>query len=638
MSSRPVPSPPPQPSSPGRVRFADFEVDLRARELYRGGERVQLQDRPFEVLAALLERSGEVVLRKELRERLWPGHFVEFDNNLNTAVTKLRRALDDTTQEPRIVETLPKRGYRLLVPVEAVGDGDLPSGRPRVTVRRWRALTFGLLAVLAGALALALMRSSPATPPKGDESAGAPLRTSLLVVLPFAALEGEGASVALADSLTEELIGRLAELLPSQLGVIARTSSMQFRGNEADVAAIRQLLGVDYLLEGSVSRDTEGLRIRTRFVHASDQAHLWAESYEASLDELPRLQRSIAERIATAVSSQLRSAGALGEPQLIPAAAWEAYLQARFLLGSRPEPTEETSIEAIALLEQAVSVAPHFALAWSALADASYLDPAGGRESQVRAEQAARRALAADPGLARPRHRLAILALYRDWDWEEAERQFDWALSLAPHLAVGHHSKAAWFSTQGRHEEALQSIERAMRLDPLSVVLHADAGWYLFVARRYEEAIERCRQALELDPDHRGANSYLFHSLNALHRSSEAGEVARRLLTIEGAGDELLRQATQSPEAAIEVLRRFRLSTLEEELEAGRASAGQVALAHLELGDGERALEFLETGLEEREGWIYPFLAVYPLLDPLRDDVRLERWIDTVGIPVAAAR
>jgi TolB-like protein/DNA-binding winged helix-turn-helix (wHTH) protein len=640
MSAEPRPTPPTDQFASYRVRFAEFEADLRARELFRDGERVPLQGRPFEVLTALLERPGEVILRQELQDRLWPGQIVEFDNNLNTALTKLRRALDDTAEEPTVIETLPKRGYRLLVPVEPVHQpsASMPTsegGRPRGG--RWltRVLTVAVVVMLSIFVAGRLRQDGASTPvPRStDPAPGTPVRTSLLVVLPFATLDESAASERLADTLTEELINRLAELLPTELGVIARTSAMRFKGSAADLAEVREELGVDYVLEGSVSRDAAGMQIRARFVLARDQAHLWAESYEAGIEEMPRVQRSMAERIATAVSVQLRSSGALTTERPVAPEAWEAYLQARFLLTGSLSPSGEETAEAVAHLQRSVEIAPDFALAWAALADAVSLQPGPAAERHERAREAAARAIDLAPGLSRPHHRLASLALYQNWDWAEAEREFEWAISLAPNLAVNHHSRAAWYSTQGRHEEALESIGRALELDPLSVVLHADSGWYLFVARRYEEAVERCRQAIELVPGHRGANSYLFHSLMALGRVEEAGQVARALLEIEEAGPAILERASRSSEAAIDELRRYRLSVLEAAYGRGVASPSRLALAHLALGNRDEALGFLEEGLERRWGWVYPFLAVYPLLDPLADEPRLQRMVETVGIP-----
>ena len=279
------------------------------------------------------------------------------------------------------------------------------------------------------------------------------------------------------------------------------------------------------MLEGSVLRAGDMLEIRTRFIHAADQAHLWAGNYEASLDELPRFQRSVAERVATTVSAQLRSSAGLAADRRIAPEAWELYLQARYLLTSVRLPSEEETATAVGYLQKAVEVAPDFAVAWAALADALYRQPGPAPARHASARAAAERALQIDPGLSLPHHRLANLALYQRWDWEEAGREFDWAISLAPSLVVNHHSRAAWFATQGRHQEALESVERALGLDPLSVVLHADAGWYLFVARRYEEAVQRCRQAIELVPDHRGANSYLLHSLLALDRNKSVKDL-----------------------------------------------------------------------------------------------------------------
>ena len=629
-----------QTPAPDRLSFAEFTVELRSRELFRDGRRVPLQDRPFEVLAALLERPGEVVLREELRERLWPGQIVEFDNNLNTAVTKLRRALEDTTEEPRIVETLPKRGYRLLVPVEASrADGPKPASRkvPRLTLA-------ALLALLALAVYLAVRPRSPvsetaSTVPSANHlpAPAAPTRTALLMVLPFEPGGLESGEGQLADALTGELIARLAERLPPELGVIARTSTMAFRGQTVGLDEIAARLGVGYVLEGSVARSADGLRVTAGFFNAADQAHLWAETYEAPLDELPRVQSSIAERIATTLAGRLRSGAAQAATASVSKAPWEDYLRAKYLMTSRLE-LDVTDLEtATGLLRRAVERAPEFALAWAALADAISWQSGPAAERAMAARAAAQRALRLDPSLAGPHHRLANLALYYDWDWEGAKREFDWALSLAPNLALSHHSVAAWYSTQGRHDEALEAIERALQLDPLSVVLHADTGWYLYVARRYEEAVARCQQAISLVPDHRGANSYLLRSLLALGRRDEAAPVARRLLAIEGADDERLRRAGRSADAALQELARHRLATNEGGYRAGEASPARVALAHLELGRTADALRLLQEGADRRWGWIYPFLAVYPQLDPLAEAPAFRRLVERVGVGRTAA-
>jgi len=646
-------------SEASRVRFAEFEADLRARELFRDGERIPLQGRPFEVLAALLERPSEVVLRRELSERLWPGQIVEFDNNLNTAVTKLRRALHDTSDDPTVIETLPKRGYRLLVPVErvetpktghsphstagrspATSSPDRSSDPPNVGLRI--GITLALLTPLFAILFTAVFLSEGgreafdprrASSIEAPRTPGSPHRTALIVVLPFATQGVDTTDERLADALTEELINRLAEILPVEVGVIARTSAMNFKEKAVDIAAVREALNVDYVLEGSVSRHGPTLEISARFIHASDQAHLWADSYDAALDEIPRIQRSMAERIATAVSAELRSSGQLTTETPVTTEAWEAYLQGRYLLTSGQVPSKADISTAVGHLERAVDLAPDFALAWAALADAIDGEPGPAQERHKRAHEAAVRAIKLDPSLAQPHHRLASLALYGAWNWEAADREFDWALSLAPNLAVLHHSRAAWYSTQKRHEEALQSIERALGLDPLSVVLHADAGWYLFVARRYEEAVEACHRAIQIVPEHRGANSYLFHSLIALGRDAEAAEAARTLLEIEEASPEARARATLSPEAAIEELRRHRLAVLDADYRAGMASPGRLALAHLALGRTETALDLLEEGAESRWGWIYPFLSVYPLLDPLAEEPRFKRLLRRVAAP-----
>lgn len=481
-------APPMSPTPPRRLRFGPFEVDLRTRELRRDGALVPLQDKPFELLVALLERPGDVVLREELQERLWPDRIVEFDTNVNTAVAKLRRALDDGADEAGLVETLPRRGYRLRAEV------------------------------------------SPVEPTAG---------------------QGEG---------------------PGPGG--ARASRSRFRG--AVVAGGLGLLAAGVVLvAGLASRDRAPDGVQT-----------------SSPDAL------------------------------------NAYLRGRVLL-DEAEGSAGVA-RSVEQFEEAVGYDPDFAVAWAAFADA--LDRLPGSEERARAS--AERALELDPTLASARLRLGSIALYHDLDWDRAEREYERALELDPDLSLVHQHRAAWFSTQGRHDEAIAAMERALELDPVSVVLQADTGWYLYVARRYDAAVERCRQALDVDPEHRGAHAYLLRALEAAGRTEEAGAVAEALFRIEEVERPGGAVAAATPSDSIRSWYDHRLERLAFEAGGAHATAGRLALAHLDAhSDPELVLDLLARAVEERTDWVPAFLGVYPALDPLRDRRRFRALAETVNAP-----
>ena len=317
-------------------RFGTFEVDVRARELRKGGIRIRLQDQPFEILAVMLDRPGEVVTREELRQRLWPaGTFVDFEHSLNAAIKRLRAALGDDADNPRFVETLHRRGYRFIAAVESEGQPVQQSAR----------------------------RAAAAAKPAADSV------NVRLVVLPFANLSNDPTQEYFSDGLTEEMITQIGRLCPGRLGVIARTSSMLFKRSAKSASEIGRELSADYLLEGSVRGDGDRIRITAQLIETRTEVHLWAETYDRSLGETLNLQTDVAAHIARSLAMELvpDQVDVLGRATPRRTEAYQAYLKGRYHWNRG---SFEGARSAISYYERALDLDPDFAAAHSAMARA----------------------------------------------------------------------------------------------------------------------------------------------------------------------------------------------------------------------------------------------------------------------------
>jgi TolB-like protein/DNA-binding winged helix-turn-helix (wHTH) protein/Flp pilus assembly protein TadD len=505
---------------PPRVQFSAFEVNLASRELFKHGTRIRLQKQPFEILCMLLERPGQIVSREELRDRLWPNNtFVEYEDSLNTAVRKLRSALSDSSELPRYIETVARQGYRFIAPVVYAGsvkaqsishpasvqsDGERTDNSEalgfKTAARWWRkprivyAAAVFLVAASLGAWFMLYRPRRPQPPPA----------KIMLAVLPFQNLTGDASQEYFSDGLTEEMISQLGRLDPQHLQVIARTSVMYYKSGPTRLDQIGRDLGVQYVIEGSVRRDANRVRVAAQLIQVKNQTEIWSRQYDRELNGILSLQGEIAQEIADETQLAL-SDRKLSPKTARPAKNYEAYdlyLKGEYFFNKRS--TSDLRL-AIDFFQRATVQDPNYALAYAGLADACALMPGYSAELpgkwMPQARAAALKALQIDPNLSEAHTALALIVQNYDWDWKTAEKEFRRAIELNPNYATAHHWYAEHLMWQGRFDEALQESERARMLDPLSLIIAADNGAILYFSRKYDRAIKKWQTVLEMDPD-----------------------------------------------------------------------------------------------------------------------------------------
>jgi TolB-like protein/DNA-binding winged helix-turn-helix (wHTH) protein/Flp pilus assembly protein TadD len=640
-----------------RIRFDAFDVDMRAGEVRKHGIRLKLHRQPFQVLSLLLEHPGDVVTREELRQKLWPGDtFVDFDTGLNSAVKKLRDALCDSADAPRYIETLPRRGYRFIAQVQngdlsaGVSPIELPAVVPlrsnpnedglgaerladgEVDVRRTgtsRARPWLVLGCVA-ALALMAVTSVMLRSHTGHTSQ---TKIRSLAVLPLNNLSGDSSQEYLADEMTEELCGRLARI--HDLRVISRTSVMRFKGTKLSVPEIARTLGVDALVEGSVIRQGNRIRVHAQLIRASTDEHLWADEYDGELGDVLTLESEVAQSIARRVEVKVtgEERARLIAARHVSPEVYESYLKAEneFSKSSSQAELEQS----IAYFEETIGKDPNFAPAYVGLAKAyerlgSVLGGAPPKETHPKMMSAVRKAIELDPDLAEP-HVLLAEVYQKQWQWSDAEAEFKRALELNSNDAGAHVGYAKWLLCQGRTDEALAWVQRARELDPLGGAgitpvggVAITNGFILFYARRYDEAIRELRND---DPDH----WYLGLALIANGQPDEAIPVLEKALGPDRnpAVMGVLVRAYAHAGRRKEALRL--LDELKRRQQKSYVAAAPFVNAYLGLGDNEQALAWLERAYEEQSNMLQ-LIKVHPYLDPLRSDPRFVDLVHRVGL------
>jgi TolB-like protein/DNA-binding winged helix-turn-helix (wHTH) protein/tetratricopeptide (TPR) repeat protein len=634
----------PGTQNPSVIRFESYELDLAAEELRKLGSSLKLQPQPFKILAYLASRPGELITRQELRDHVWPGDtFVDFDLAINQAIKQIRAVLSDDAERPRVIATLPRRGYRFIAktaPAAAAeaslqqisrGGGGEGTQDPAVSPASVRHTSRARPWVTLGAAVLliaAAVNYRFATPKR-------PAAQMRIVVLPFQNLTGERSQEFFADGMTEEVISQLAAMNPNRLGVIARTSAVKYKNSGKGIDQIGHELGVDYVLEGSVREASSRVRVTAQLIRVSDQMHVWSESFDRGLKDVVELQSDVAQAIARRIDVGL---GPRRAPQTAPQVSWEAYsayLKGRHLLLDNK--TQATIAVALQYFQRAIELDPNFALGYAGQADA-YAEQADADLAPEKAfalsKQAALRALSINPDLAEAHVSLANALFYSEWKWADAEREYKRALELKPTYEEAHHSYSHYLTLAGRHEEAIEESQLLLRLDPLSSHMNSHLGLACLKAGRFDEALAQFKKTIALDPNYMRVYVHLGFAYEWRKMFPEAIAAYRKGVSLAG---ETLEGQVDLARALIEGGERKEGLSILRRLETEKRryiSPVDLAGVYTVWGDHEKALTLLESALEQRNARLL-FIHQYQEFDPLRSSPRFTRILQAVGAPGA---
>ena len=621
----------------------------------------------------LLEKPGELVTREELRKKIWGQTVVDFDHGVNKAINKIREALGDSAENPRFVETVARRGYRFLAdvaPVDAPADeqpeaqtvGFVSPSDSRVEVdaaaekqsasatdglgpaadshrveladvgvlqkrshrrRAWTSVGLGLALVLATAASWILYSQSQSSP-----------KIRSLAVLPLESLSGDASQDYFTDGMTDQLITDLGQI--SALRVISRTSAMAYKGVHRPLAEIARELNVEAVVEGTVLRSGDRVRITAQLIQVPNEKHLWAQSYEGDLKDTLALQNNVAHAIAKQIQVTLnpQEEAALKKSNPVNAEAYEAYLRGRYFWNKR---NREGLVRATEYFNHAIDIDPDYAKAYSGLADSYALSGdweygiLSPQDAFPKAKAAALKALALDDNLSEAHTSLAFILDLYDWDWASAEKEYKRALSLNPGYATAHHWYAWHLIVVGRNAEGITELKKSESLDPLSLIIGADLADALSIAHRYDESVRQSQKTIEMDPHFAVAHYQLGQALEQQHRHDEAIAEFRRAIELSGGNTTFESNLAHAyavsgrKEEATKIVK-----DLESRQSQGSSTDGSIALIYVGLGDNDQAMVWLNRAYQAR---FNPSILMRPAFDPLRSDPRFQELLHRIGLP-----
>ncbi len=630
--------------------FDEFTLDLTRGCLLRRNVEIKLRPKSFEVLKYLIENGGRLITKDELINAVWIDTAVT-DDSLVQCLKDIRRALNDKSQT--YIKTVPRRGYifekdvteqcaaaiyteeasgvRVVIEeseeLEAENEASVAHlFEPETLKARWRKIPI-LITVcclfIAAALGFNFLRL------RSDSSqieTQIPIKS--IAILPFKSLGAEVEDEYLGTGMADSLITRLGNI--QQITVRPTRAVLKYRAQDQDLTTIGRELKVDSIVDGSIQRLGDKIRVSVKLVRVSDGSPLWTEQYDEPLTDLFSVQNKISERVTRSLTFQLNSAEQtqLTKRSTDSAEAYGDYLKGRYFWNKR---TEESSRKAVEFFDRAIAKDPNYAQAYAGLADCyALLSPP--RESMPKAKAAAMKALELDNTLADAHTSLAHTSLFYDWDFTNAEREFQQAIRLNPNYATAHHRYALLLAAKGRQEEALAEINRAQEIDPLSLIINTHKGLIFYLAHRYDEAIEQQKKTLELEPNffeahyelgrafaqkrmYEEAVAELTIAVNLTSRDSDAGAALGYVYAVSGRRNEALRMLDELREISL----------------AGKVAARYFVFIHAGLGNNEQAFELLEKEFESRTYWLI-YLKSEPMLDNLRSDARLKNLERRIGL------
>src|SRR6266481_454325 len=620
------------------LRFDNFELDVRAGELRKRGVRLRLQGQPLQVLAVLLKRAGDIVTREELRAQIWTTDtFVDFDHSLHNAIARLREVLGDSADAPRYIETLPRRGYRFIAPVEEVQGPQISAESSNKTSELVAVATRPtppagwLLALLGCAVALA---SWVAWQHFHVQVSVTPIRS--LAVLPLQNLSGDAAQEYFADGMTEELITELSRI--HALKVISHTSVTEYKGTKKHLPQIARELGVDGILEGSIVREGDQVRVTVQLLDGPNDRHIWSEDYQRELGGILSLQREIAQTIAQQVRAKVTpQQQALLKPALaVNPEAYDAYLQGRFYMSTKFSQPKELK-KAKNYFEESIRKDPNFALSYVGPAD-SYVYLAMFRDLSPQqaykpAKDALRRALELDSSVGEAHDTLAQIRWHHEWDWAGTEREFDESIRLAPNYDCAHADRSNYLSWSGRRAEAAAEITKSRELDPGYSFASTESGMR-YLSRDFAGLVEASRKGVVSDPNEWLLLYFLGVGLEGTGKPLEAiPEYQKAVEMSDGDQDATAAlghaYAVTGKRAEAEKI----LHELEKKSKISYVSPYMIATIYAGLGNKDKAFEYLEKAYQERCWDIAWCLKADPRTDNLRSDPRFQSLLQRVGLP-----
>ena len=657
----------------------DFALDLRPRRLRHGDRVLKLERIPLEILLLLLERPGEIVTRDEIISRIWGNDvFLDTDNSTRSAIRKIRQALRDDPETPRFIQTVTGRGYRFIAPVistekrspteppnpegsatstdaqsfvsapdshqrdrtlrvadqepkrtvEQLPDGEDSHGQEHRRARTWLFVGLAALAVASLLALLAFWRWQGAS-----DLPTSPQHKTVLAVLPFDNLNRDPDQEFFSAGLTEEMIAQLGKLNRDQLTVIARSTTAKYKESKLSAREIGRELNADYLVQGSVRRWSDRVRITVQLIDSKSQTDLWTESYDRELKDVLAVQdsvvRSIASQVHIALSEEQKTR--LNSRQPV-AEAYVAYLKGRYYWNKR---TGDSIQKAEQYFQQAIDSDPNYAAAYSGLADCNSGLAWHGLKSPsdalTKAYSAARKAVELDPQSAEA-HASLGLVLSHSWNWTQAEAEFKRALELDPQDANAHHWYGDYLSIRGRHDEALSEARRALELDPLNLMISTWVGLRYYLARNYSAAIKQNRDSVELDPNFAAAHLLLGEDYVQAGLHSEAVTELKRAATL--SGDSPLYTAQVAVALAVAGRNREALRIAHElETDSRKRYVSPYSLAQIyaALNKDDDTFRWLQAAYDDHAVWM-GYLAVDPIFDPYRNDKRFQELLKRVGL------